>query len=276
MSRGGSSITFQIVQKILLSLGYKHYDPEGDAYRNGGKSLAECPELLSPIFTDINKRDVLVGPFRNNTEERVAYMLNELISKCDDPRIVIITRDPVDCLYSWYYARRLHPGWSNKNVVGDPSPSEFAVQLSPTYHHEVTGLIDLGRHPAASHYAYQDIVFAPTTWLRSIIETLGVIPDNNMLAQVSSRMAFINPFENKLSHRRSGVPGATRSLLDPDSLASIDATFSAFNSYYSYPRQPVSDQEMSMAMELSSLRDSISLLMTHNAELRKALKDLRK
>lgn len=276
MSRGGSSITFQIIQKILLSLGYKHYDPEGDAYRNGGKSLGECPELLAPIKSEMNNVDMIVGPFRNNTEQRSQFALDELIANCSDPRIIIITRDPVDCLYSWYFARNLHPGWSNENIKGDPTPSEFAQQLAPSYFREVVGLINLSAHSNARHFAYHDIVFSPTNWLQSVIESLDITPQSKNLAQVNSRMAFLNPFENKLAHRRSGVPGSSRMLISEDSQAAIDTIFDSFNQHFKYPRQPATESEMKMAMEISSLRDSIDLLMTHNAELRKAIAKLSK
>lgn len=265
MSRGGSSITFQIIQKILLSSGYRHHDPEGDAYR--AKSFSGLTHTLESLAEKLATHDALVGPFRNNNHSRLKQLSQLISSRGDDALCVIVTRDPIDCLHSWYYARHLHPGWKNEDVNDSASLSDFALQLSGSYLKEVEGLMAIANSFPSVHYAYQDIVFGPSKWLRDCLAVLSVSPPLEEMGVINSLMSFLSPYEISSLHRRSGLPGFARKILDAGAIDQIDIAYHRFNEYFRYPRPAVSEQVLDLAYELSSLRDSLKLLMAKNGQL---------
>ena len=57
-------------------------------------------------------------------------------------------------------------------------------------------------------------------------------------------MAFLNPYEDVNFHRRSGIPGAAREILEKEALEKIDYVFNDFNEYFHYPAHPIPESEL--------------------------------
>lgn len=250
-------------------MNYKHYDPEGAAYESNYEM--STLDQLTFLKDDLLQHNSLLGPFRDNKMTTV-HSVNKFLSTLgSDVKCVVVTRDPLDCLYSWFYAKELHPGWDNEDVKKDVSISEFVLQLSPSYHNEVEGLMHISKDFSIAHYSYHDIVFYPTAWLRAVIKHLGVEPSSETLAVVNSLMAFLNPYESVKSHRRSGLPGSARLSIGREIVLQIDKLYNDFNSKFGYPKPSSDEKALSLAYELASLRDAIQLLMHKNGELNQVI-----
>jgi hypothetical protein len=119
-------------------------------------------------------------------------------------------------------------------------------------------------------------VAQPIRWISDVISFLDISPTSEQLSSVTPYLSFINPYENKSAHRRSGIPGVGRNVLTHESLLEIDALFEDFYLHFSYPRPDIEDRDLNLIQEICSLRDSVKLLMKKNADLQNALHKTRK
>ena len=263
MSRGGSSICFHILQNLLADWFDKHLDKEGAAYESA-TDVSDLQSLYKAESED-PKANLLFGPYRKTEKAYVDSFLD--VIDHNTSKVIIISRDPVDCIYSWFHAAKLHyrkEDWVNFDLE---DIDNFVEKFTSHYHNDCRGLMDIAIKTDALVFDYANIVRSPVDYISKVITYLNINIPQSAINTASNLMSFINPYEEINSHRRSGIPGAARGILGKEAINQIDHVFNDFNDFFNYPAPPIPESELRLLREISSIRDSLTELMSKYSDL---------
>ena len=211
-----------------------------------------------------------LGPYRSNEVDRIDVFLNSINPSRD--KTILITRDPVDCISSWFFAAKLHnrpEDWDGSNFN---DPNLFAAQRASKYYESCEGLEKLAATNLPLVLTYEEIVMSPMNYIGRVLEYLDADVSQSNINTAANLMSFISPYENTRSHRRNGIPGQGRKILESSVVNEVDSVFKSFNDIFCYPCQEPSEHEIKYLREISSIRNSLEELMEKFAEIDKKLK----
>ncbi|MCV0428445.1 MAG: sulfotransferase domain-containing protein [Roseibium sp.] len=230
LARGGSSVTCDIVGNLALAAGMKWLDVGKELY-DQGIPLSEAANMNKDHFPETGH---FIGPFR----EVPKWLLEKDLSKF---KIVIVTRDPRDCVVSHYFAMRHYhsvfvPGqktdFSQKGRELGKELDEYVLDEAAPYEMTSLNLITLARkYPESLLFRYEDIYDLGERWVYLINELLGILDDRIPL-NIVGKAHFKAEKEDVNVHKRKGTPGDFREKLKAETQAMLTKTFDPINSQF--------------------------------------------
>lgn len=225
--RGGSSISFMVLQHLLLNSGLYAEDVIG-LHHEQGVGIDQIP---SSVLEEAFARNHLVGCFRSSPQvlEKIAV---------DDLRPILVIRDPRDCQGSWFYARYLH---SKGNLATNPiEGSLLNEQLAQddNFENDIRDLLDFTRKHNGLMLRYEDFVLEPLTFLQRFVDYTGLPITRSALDNAIVMANFVQVVPDSKNHNRSGAPFDALRTLPHEMLAKLNERFEALVVDMGYPLWP--------------------------------------
>lgn len=209
--RGGSSIAFEVLEKLFLSSGYRTLDVVSK-YFNTGVPIEDIHH--QPLANAAQENDLL-GVFR-------AYIVS--LEKLIDAgcRPILIIRDPRDCLLSWRYAQYLHVNTPLPAEIRNFSNDSVDDFYDPDFIDNCFRLYRLVDSSGGLIFRYEDFVLDPAKTLHEIIifSNLEFRPDAVDTALLHA--TFVNLVADEHQHNRLGSPYNFLTTANPKILASAN------------------------------------------------------
>jgi hypothetical protein len=240
--RGGSSITFETIYRLYNSAGGKFNDIVGRLYATG-YLLNECPVELQTF----EPTDYIYGPFRDNPS-----WIENAISE-SQPHLIVILRDPRDCLVSHYHiTRKTHslftPAIKSRPAHEFQRATHYAdinvhVLVWARYYRMVLQNMRrlVERFPRSIVYRYEDIRKCYPAWVDDVISVLG-LPSNDAVqaerGKLASTVVLEKPFiSNADAHHRSGASNTYADELCGEVVDELNFLFDEPLSFFGYRNQ---------------------------------------
>lgn len=196
--RGGSSIFFELLQNLFMMSGLPCDDVVARLARTGVDLTLISQETLESCLDE----NMIIGMFRDVTpaiENLGRY----------DIRPILITRDPIDCAVSWYFARSLHTNDATPPVFDEKQSLYDYIENNDDLIESIERISRFFKGRDGLIVQYEELLRNPVKVLKSVFDFL----DQSKLTRGAFDMTllraqFTQIIEDHSSHQRIGRPAA--------------------------------------------------------------------
>ena len=244
--RGGSSVIFEALQHLFIHSGFKTVDIVADKHNQDDEKTVSPKDLNKAIY-----ENDLIGCFRSPPPPIYKKNINNVC-------IILIVRDPRDCILSWYYASRLH------KIPKITSNLEDYLINDDLFKNDINDLIAYSNDKNAHIFKYEDIVLDPMSFLNNITKNLSLVFTRDSMDWAAAHLNCLQPQILNSSHNRSGKPYGWINQLDNKIANLLTCKFDHILETLKYPLAPVA-QDVSLRLEIDSLKRLILNLAYQNS-----------
>ncbi|MHB1011058.1 MAG: sulfotransferase domain-containing protein [Propionibacteriaceae bacterium] len=262
-ARGGSSVCYSAIEVMLRAQSPYLADIASVRERSSSKRvlIGRIQRLAEETRSAVDSgRDVVFGPIRDTHDFELLQVAQEQLLD-QDVRSILVTRDPVDTIVSWYYARILH-----SLPATTQSLSGYVLRQASAHAKRIDYLVPAADEPSTLVSRYEDVWSEPDGWLSAVVRHLALPIREDDVAGGAAMLGMRTTIPHPLDHQRDGRPGSGRELLGEAIAARLDVVYSKFNSRFQYPlasQQGHRDDDV-WQDALSRLRRNVRQLMTEN------------
>lgn len=224
MHKAGSTVANAILTQICTARGYAINDIAQAAWTSG----QPVPEAQIAAQAQMPVEDHYFGIVR-------APILDQM-PRLRQMRVVILVRDPRDCITSNYFSI----GWSHSTPANPEAKANFeaerarvrarmldgyATDVAADWAARMRQLADLAEsHPDALVLTYEDMVGQTEAFLTRLTRFVGQSLTPALRQQIAKTAEFDVSHEDQSRHKRQVAPGDHRRKLRPETVAQITQT----------------------------------------------------
>jgi hypothetical protein len=243
--RGGSSFVFQALQVLFQESGLRTVDIVALKHNTRDERHVTSTELEGALV-----ENQLVGAFRSPPPSALDATLRQTL-------VILVVRDPRDCILSWHFAKPLH-GHSEGTSL------DHTLATSDAFISDASGLLDYANNQDALIVRYEDIVSKPAAFISAIVRNMALEFNRQAVDWAIASLNSMQVQPSRHNHNRCGLPFQWPKHLTPIQQAHITSKMKPLLEKLRYESSPppfCPDERQ----EIDALKRLILQLATENS-----------
>ncbi|MAV31485.1 MAG: hypothetical protein CL866_04610 [Cycloclasticus sp.] len=228
LHKSGSTLLFNMLADIAPHAEYTYFSIQDQMFKQGVPAMMKAPALekIENIFDD---NGYVFGGFR-------LYPDNYLIPNIKTAKKILLVRNPMDALVSWYYSTiktheipklgKLKKVWErNRKNAKAQSIDEFVLQEADRHYKKFIDYLKIIEYENTRVYRYEDIIYEKENFLADICDFFEWNVGKNNIATVSKRYDVFPEKEDQDSHVRNVHPNDYKNKLSVQTQQDLEEKF---------------------------------------------------